>query len=57
MLTVGIADAEAIVAEICVDLSAGVAADCVPVLASAWGCCAASAAHTLIFSQITTPII
>lgn len=51
-LAVSVADAQAVVAEICGRLSASVAADCIPVLASTWGLCAASAADTLRVSHV-----
>ena len=44
MLAVGIANAEPIIAEICVGLHASVSADFIPVHAAPWGYGAASAA-------------
>lgn len=47
MLAIGIADAEAMVAEVCVQLDASITADCVPILATSWRGCAAPAGKAL----------
>ena len=47
MLAISVADTEPIVAEVCVRLTASLAADCIPILAATLGQCAAPAQTTL----------